>query len=213
MTKKSIFFAILFCSSILVGCAMIGPIMSDVEKPKYQATALTNDIELRSYDPMLVASVQMSGKRKTAISEGFRVLADYIFGNNTLDQNISMTAPVEQQTGQKIAMTAPVQQQQEASNSWIISFVMPKKFSLKTIPKPNNELITLNEVPAQKFITIRFPGTNSDDNIKQNESTLFNYIAQNTINVTGEPKYAFYNPPWTLPFMRRNEIMVQLLDD
>ena len=213
MTKKTIFFAILFCGSILVGCAMIGPIMSDVEKPKYQATALTNDIELRSYDPMLVASVQISGKRKTAISEGFRVLADYIFGNNTLDQNISMTAPVEQQTGQKIAMTAPVQQQQEASNSWIISFVMPKKFSLKTIPKPNNELITLNEVPAQKFITIRFPGANSDDNIKQNESALFNYIAQNTINVTGEPKYAFYNPPWTLPFMRRNEIMVQLLDD
>ena len=213
MTKKTIFFAILFCGSILVGCAMIGPIMSDVEKPKYQATALTNDIELRSYDPMLVASVQISGKRKTAISEGFRVLADYIFGNNTLDQNISMTAPVEQQTGQKIAMTAPVQQQQEASNSWIISFVMPKKFSLKTIPKPNNELITLNEVPAQKFITIRFPGANSDDNIKQNESALFNYIAQNTINVSGEPKYAFYNPPWTLPFMRRNEIMVQLLDD
>tara|TARA_B100000459_G_scaffold126911_1_gene79965 strand:+ start:90 stop:731 length:642 start_codon:yes stop_codon:yes gene_type:complete len=213
MTKKTIFFAILFCGSILVGCAMIGPIMSDVEKPKYQATALTNDIELRSYDPMLVASVQMSGKRKTAISEGFRVLADYIFGNNTLDQNISMTAPVEQQTGQKIAMTAPVQQQQKASNSWIISFVMPNQFSLKTIPKPNNEMITLNEVPAQRFITIRFSGTNSDDNIKQNESALFNYIAQNKINVTGEPKYAFYNPPWTLPFMRRNEIMVQLLDD
>jgi hypothetical protein len=80
MTKKTIFFAILFCGSILVGCAMVGPIMSDVEKPKYQATALTNEIELRSYDPMLVAMVQMSGSRKDAISEGFRVLADYIFG-------------------------------------------------------------------------------------------------------------------------------------
>ncbi len=212
MTKKTIFFAILFCGSILVGCAMVGPIMSDVEKPKYQATALTNDIELRSYDPMLVALVQMSGSRKDAISEGFRVLADYIFGNNTLEQNISMTAPVEQQAGQKISMTAPVQQQQR-SNSWMISFVMPKQFTLKTIPKPNNEMVKINEVPAQRFITIRFSGSNSDDNIRKNESALFNYITQNKINVTGEPKYAFYNPPWTLPFMRRNEIMVQLLDD
>ena len=212
MTKKTIFFAILFCGSILVGCAMVGPIMSDVEKPKYQATALTNEIELRSYDPMLVAMVQMSGSRKDAISEGFRVLADYIFGNNTLEQNISMTAPVEQQAGQKISMTAPVQQQQR-SNSWMIRFVMPKQFTLKTIPKPNNEMVKINEVPAQRFITIRFSGSNSDDNIRKNESALFNYIAQNKINVTGEPKYAFYNPPWTLPFMRRNEIMVQLLDD
>jgi effector-binding domain-containing protein len=212
MTKKTIFFAILFCGSILVGCAMVGPIMSDVEKPKYQATALTNEIELRSYDPMLVAMVQMSGSRKDAISEGFRVLADYIFGNNTLEQNISMTAPVEQQAGQKISMTAPVQQQQR-SNSWMISFVMPKQFTLTTIPKPNNEMVKINEVPAQRFITIRFSGSNSDDNIRKNESALFNYIAQNKINVTGEPKYAFYNPPWTLPFMRRNEIMVQLLDD
>lgn len=212
MTKKTIFFAILFCGSILVGCAMVGPIMSDVEKPKYQATALTNEIELRSYDPMLVAMVQMSGSRKDAISEGFRVLADYIFGNNTLEQNISMTAPVEQQAGQKISMTAPVQQQQR-SNSWMISFVMPKQFTLKTIPKPNNEMVKINEVPAQRFITIRFSGSNSDDNVRKNESALFNYITQNKINVTGEPKYAFYNPPWTLPFMRRNEIMVQLLDD
>lgn len=212
MTKKTIFFAILFCGSILVGCAMVGPIMSDVEKPKYQATALTNEIELRSYDPMLVAMVQMSGSRRDAISEGFRVLADYIFGNNTLEQNISMTAPVEQQAGQKISMTAPVQQQQR-SNSWMISFVMPKQFTLKTIPKPNNEMVKINEVPAQRFITIRFSGSNSDDNIRKNESALFNYITQNKINVTGEPKYAFYNPPWTLPFMRRNEIMVQLLDD
>ena len=212
MTKKTIFFAILFCGSILVGCAMVGPIMSDVEKPKYQATALTNEIELRSYDPMLVAMVQMSGSRKDAISEGFRVLADYIFGNNTLEQNISMTAPVEQQAGQKISMTAPVQQQQR-SNSWMISFVMPKQFTLTTIPKPNNEMVKINEVPAQRFITIRFSGSNSDDNIRKNESVLFNYITQNKINVTGEPKYAFYNPPWTLPFMRRNEIMVQLLDD
>ena len=186
--------------------------MSDVEKPKYQVTSLADSIELRSYDPMIVAAVQVNGKRKEAIREGFRILADYIFGNNTLEQNISMTAPVQQQSGETIAMTAPVQQQKN-SNFWTISFVMPKMYTLKTIPKPNNKEVILNEVPAQKFIAIRFSGTNSDDNIEQHERTLFNFIKQNKIKVMGESKYAFYNPPWTLPFMRRNEIMMQILDD
>ena len=191
---------------------MVGPLMSDVEKPKYQVTSLADSIELRSYDPMIVAAVQVNGKRKEAIGEGFRILADYIFGNNTLEQNISMTAPVQQQSGATIAMTAPVQQQKN-SNFWTISFVMPKMYTLKTIPKPNNKEVILNEVPAQKFIAIRFSGTNSDDNIELHERTLFNFIKQNKIKVMGESKYAFYNPPWTLPFMRRNEIMTQILDD
>ena len=191
---------------------MVGPLMSDVEKPKYQSTSLADSIELRSYDPMIVAAVQVNGKRKEAIGEGFRILADYIFGNNTLEQNISMTAPVQQQSGETIAMTAPVQQQKN-SNFWTISFVMPKMYTLKTIPKPNNKEVILNEVPAQKFIAIRFSGTSSDDNIEQHERTLFNFIEQNKIKVMGESKYAFYNPPWTLPFMRRNEILVQILND
>ena len=212
MTRKKIVFTSLFCGLVLVGCAMVGPLMSDVEKPKYQATSLADSIELRSYDPMIVAAVQVNGKRKEAIGEGFRILADYIFGNNTLEQNISMTAPVQQQSGETIAMTAPVQQQKN-SNFWTISFVMPKMYTLKTIPKPNNKAVILNEVPAQKFIVIRFSGTNSDDNIEQHERTLFNFIEQNKIKVMGESKYAFYNPPWTLPFMRRNEIMMQILDD
>jgi effector-binding domain-containing protein len=212
MTKKKIVFTLLFCGLFLVGCAMVGPLMSDVEKPKYQSTSLADSIELRSYDPMIVAAVQVNGKRKEAIGEGFRILADYIFGNNTLDQNISMTAPVQQQSGETIAMTAPVQQQKN-SNFWTISFVMPKMYTLKTIPKPNNKEVVLNEVPAQNFIAIRFSGTNSDDNIEQHERTLFNFIKQNKIKVVGESKYAFYNPPWTLPFMRRNEILVQILND
>ena len=198
MTRKKTVFTLLFCGLVLVGCAMVGPLMSDVEKPKYQVTSLADSIELRSYDPMIVAAVQVNGKRKEAIGEGFRILADYIFGNNTLEQNISMTAPV---------------QQQKKSNFWTISFVMPKMYTLKTIPKPNNKEVILNEVPAQKFIAIRFSGTNSDDNIVQHERTIFNFIKQNKIKVMGESKYAFYNPPWTLPFMRRNEIMMQILDD
>ena len=90
---------------------------------------------------------------------------------------------------------------------------MPKIYTLKTIPKPNNKAVILNEVPAQKFIVIRFSGTNSDDNIEQHERTLFNFIKQNKIKVVGESKYAIYNPPWPLPFMRRNEILVQIPDD
>ena len=210
MTKKTIFFAILFCGSILVGCAMVGPIMSDVEKPKYQATALTNEIELRSYDPMLVAMVQMSGSRKDAISEGFRVLADYIFGNNTIVQDIAMTAPVQQQIYKKISMTAPVQQQ-AMDTSWEVSFVMPSGYNMVTLPRPNNDSVVIEEIPSEKFVVIIFSGASSNENVEKYERKLMSYVVRNNILVIGTPKYAFYNPPWTLPQMRRNEIMMKIL--
>jgi hypothetical protein len=212
MRRKRLIFALLICGLLGIGCAMVGPIMSNVETPKYEGTVLKDNIELRTYAPMIIASVEIKGNRKDAIGEGFRVLADYIFGNNVLDQNISMTAPVQQQSSKKISMTAPVQQQQN-NNLWEVSFVMPATFTLETIPKPINQDVKLNKIPAEKYITIEFSGTNSNDNIGEHENILFNYIRQKQIKVTGKPKYAFYNPPWTLPVMRRNEIMIQLLDD
>ena len=106
MRRKRLIFALLICGLVGIGCAMVGPIMSNVETPKYEGTVLKDNIELRTYAPMIIASVEIKGNRKDAIGEGFRVLADYIFGNNVLDQSISMTAPVQQQSGKKIAMTA-----------------------------------------------------------------------------------------------------------
>lgn len=196
-------------SLFLVGCSMIGPIMSRVEQPDYQVLSSFDSIEIRQYPPIIIAAVEVQGERKESISSGFRLLADYIFGNNTAQQGIAMTAPVQQQPNQKIAMTAPVQQQ-ASGNLWRVSFIMPSEYSLETLPKPNNKAVQLNQIPTKQFIAIRFSGTNADSTVAKYEKQLMQYVETNQIQTVGAPKYAFYNPPWTLPFLRRNEVMVEV---
>ncbi len=195
---------------LVLGGVLAGPIMSDVERPDYEVVSTPEqNIEIRRYEPMIIAQVTMQGEREEAIGDGFRLLADYIFGNNTVSQEIAMTAPVQQQASEKIAMTAPVQQQAEG-NDWTVSFVMPSDYTMETLPKPNNDRVTLMQVPARRVIAIEFSGTNSDDNIAEHEQQLKATIQANNLQTTGAPTYAFYNPPWTLPPMRRNEVMIEL---
>ena len=194
---------------ILVVGVLAGPVMSNVEKPDYKVVQSEQNIEIRQYKPMIIAEVEIDGKREDAIRDGFRLLADYIFGNNTVQQVISMTAPVQQKENQKIAMTAPVQQQ-SMGKSWRMSFVMPSKYRLDSLPVPNNNRVRLKEILTKKFVVIEFSGTNSNENVTKHENQLMNYIEANQINIIGSPKYAFYNAPWTLPFLRRNEVMIEI---
>ena len=194
---------------ILIVGVLAGPVMSNVEKPDYKIIQSEQNIEIRQYEPMIIAEVEVDGKREDAIRDGFRLLADYIFGNNTVQQVISMTAPVQQKENQKIAMTAPVQQQ-SIGTSWRMSFVMPSKYRLDSLPVPNNNRVRLKEILTTKFVVIEFSGTNSNENVTENENQLMNYIESNRIKINGSPKYAFYNPPWSLPFLRRNEVMIEI---
>lgn len=194
---------------ILIAGLLAGPIISNVEKPDYEVIQSKQNVEIRRYDPMIIAEVEVEGNREEAIRKGFRLLADYIFGNNTTKKNISMTAPVEQKENQKISMTTPVQQQL-TDKSWRISFVMPSKFSMDSLPVPNNNLVQLKEVLEKKFVVIEFSGTNSNANVNEHENQLMSYIEANKIKTIGSPKYAFYDAPWTLPILRRNEVMIEI---
>jgi effector-binding domain-containing protein len=194
---------------LLLAFTMLGPLMSNVEQPIYQVIRSERNIDIRQYAPMIIAEVEVQGKREEAVGSGFRMLADYIFGNNTVQQKISMTATVQQQNGEKISMTAPVQQQSQ-NGAWKVSFVMPSKYLIDTLPKPNDETVALKEVPAKTYAVILFSGLNSNENILLHEKQLMQYVEINQITTVGSPKYAFYNPPWTLPFLRRNEIMFEV---
>ncbi len=194
---------------ILIVGVLAGPVLSDVEKPDYKVIQSEQNIEIRQYEPMIIAEVEVDGKREGAIGDGFRLLADYIFGNNTVQQVISMTAPVQQKENQKIAMTAPVQQQ-STGKSWRMSFVMPSKYSMDSLPVPNNNRVRLKEILTKKFVVIEFSGTNSNENVTEHENQLMNYIEANQIKINGSPNYGFYNPPWSLPFLRRNEVMIEI---
>jgi len=208
MKKKWTMITSIIALILIVG-VLAGPVMSDVEKPDYKVIQSEQNIEIRQYEPMIIAEVEVDGKREDAIGDGFRLLADYIFGNNTVQQVISMTAPVQQKENQKIEMTAPVQQQ-STGKSWRMSFVMPSKYSMDSLPVPNNNRVRLKEILTKKFVVIEFSGTNSNENVIEHENQLMNYIEANQIKINGSPKYAFYNAPWTLPFMRRNEVMIEI---
>ena len=208
MKKKWTMITSIIALILIVG-VLAGPVMSDVEKPDYKVIQSEQNIEIRQYEPMIIAEVEVDGKREDAIGDGFRLLADYIFGNNTVQQVISMTAPVQQKENQNIAMTAPVQQQ-STGKSWRMSFVMPSKYSMDSLPVPNNNRVRLKGILTKKFVVIEFSGTNSNENVTEHENQLMNYIEENQIKINDSPKYAFYNPPWSLPFLRRNEVMIEI---
>jgi hypothetical protein len=207
MKKKYIFGIAL--GVILIAAILSGPIMSNVEQAHYSVVKSDGAIEIRDYPPMIVAETEVPGERKEAIRQGFRIIADYIFGNNVGNNKVAMTAPVMQETNQKIAMTAPVMQQ-GGSDSWKVRFIMPSQYTLDSLPKPNNPAVKLVEISGKRFAVIRFSGLANADALKQREDELKTFIDQSHLVAAGQPTYAFFNPPWTLPFLRRNEVMVEL---
>ena len=184
------------------------------EEPNFTILNQTEYFELRRYHPQIVAETWVTGDQNDAGNKGFKILADYIFGNNTApsgeSSKISMTAPVKMQpqtgTSQKIAMTAPVAMQ-ENEGKWRVSFVMPSQYTMQTLPKPNNPEVSIIEVPTKTYGVIKFSGLARKERVATKTVQLKDWM-QN-LNIVGEPELARYNPPWTLPFMRRNEIMVE----
>ena len=209
MRKKYMYWIIGIAGVTLLAAALWGPIVSNVEQPKYQVAESSGDIEIRDYAPMIVAEVDIPGERGDAIRKGFRIIADYIFGNNTTAQKVPMTAPVTQQDSEKIAMTAPVTQQGDG-NRWRVRFIMPSNYTLETLPKPNSPAIELKEIAAKRYAVIRFSGMAGEDSLKRRTKELNEWVRTKNLTPVSEPVYAFYNPPWTLPFLRRNEVMVEI---
>lgn len=209
MTIKWILLSVLLLT--LFGGALVGPLMSRVEQPDYDVISTRKKVQIRQYAPAIIAEVAVQGERQEAIRAGFRLLADYIFGNNTVQQKIAMTAPVQQEKSLEISMTAPIQQQASA-DTWKVSFVMPSAYRLEMLPRPNNPRVTLKEFPGKRAAVIRFSGGSSSRNLRQHEEALRHDLAEAKLTAVGAPIYAFYNPPWTLPFLRRNEIIIELAD-
>lgn len=169
--------------------------MSRVEQAKYTVITKHGSIEIRQYEPMIVAETEIKGQRQEAISQGFRIIADYIFGNNLTRQNVAMTAPVTQQS---------------QGTSWTVRFVMPSNYTMESLPKPNNNLVKIEQIEAKRFAVIRFSGTPTEDSIKKHTTDLEEFIRTNNLKIRSEPIYAFFNPPWTLPSSRRNEVMMEI---
>ena len=188
-----------------------GAVMA-TEEPAYTVIEQTGNFELRRYDPMIVAETFVPGSMDDASGSGFRLIADYIFGNNTVRNGgsgkISMTAPVTMAAqSEEISMTAPVSMEKSAGK-WRVHFVMPSEYTLDALPRPNNPAVTLREISATNYAVIRFSGLAGENKVAAKTAELMAWLEGRGIEPLGNPELARYNPPWTLPFFRRNEIMI-----
>ena len=185
------------------------------EEPKYTVLEKEPPFEVRAYAPMIVAEVQVDGDLDEASSQGFRLIAAYIFGQNQVGEKIAMTAPVmvedQKQKSAKIAMTVPVGIESNAGK-WTVSFVMPSEYTMESIPKPINSQVQLRQIPTVKKAVIGFTGFYNQQKVAEKTLELEQWMKARNLQGIGAPNFSRYNPPWTLPFMRRNEVMITLRD-
>ena len=183
-----------------------------IEEPEFISIEKKDAFEIREYKSKLIAQVLVTGTFDSASNKGFRLLADFIFGNNKTNEGskkIEMTAPViTREASEKIEMTAPVISE-ETERGWFISFNMPKEYTKETLPVPNNSEVKIIEVPSEKFAVITFSGLVRDKKYVEMLNLLNEEMKKRNLEAKGPPVLARYNPPWTLPFLRRNELMLR----
>jgi len=180
------------------------------EEAKYTVSVKQDDLEVREYEPSIVAEVIVNDSFEDASGAAFRKLFKYISGDNTGRNKIAMTAPVAQKAeSEKIAMTSPVGQR-KAEQGWAVSFMMPASYTMETIPVPDNPAVVLREIPAYRAAAIRYSGRWSEKSYKKHLASLLEWIESENLEVIGEPVWARYNAPFTPWFMRRNEILIPI---
>jgi hypothetical protein len=207
---------LLICPLLL---SLKAPIVMAIEEPSYQVLKQSESFELRQYEFQLIAEVSVQGSLSEASNKGFRLVADYIFGNNQASraasnesEKIAMTAPVVMEAqSSKIAMTAPVVVEKKGASEqqqWILYFVMPKSYRMDSLPKPNNPQVQIKEIKNKKVAVIRFSGWVDEEKLADRTAELQAWMKQEQLIAIGDPQLARYNPPWTLPWWRRNEVFI-----
>lgn len=164
-----------------------------IEEPRYEVVKSLEGVEIRHYEPTIQAVTVLPGSASS--SEGFRRLAGFIFGGNERQQKIAMTAPVQETLG------AP---------SPTMAFTMPAQYSFEQLPAPDDGRVTLQDVPAKTVAVVAFSGWATRAKVERYERELLKSLKANEISTTGSSSLNQYNPPWTLPFLRRNEIMIEV---
>lgn len=183
-----------------------------IDEPVYTVVERRDGYEIREYESYITAEVEVEGDMQTAITDGFRQLAGYIFGGNTSKASIAMTAPVMDTTkvSESIAMTVPVMDTLSNRGKHIITFTMPSKYTLETLPKPNNANIRFKVVEKSKKAVLRYTGYVTETRLQEKKKILTEFLARDGYIVKWEIISAQYNPPLSFPLLRRNEVMVDI---
>ena len=212
--KAPLAFAGLFL--LLPGCSLF----TEVKEPPYSVQSQAAGFELRQYPSYLVAQVSVQADFEEAGNRAFRLLFRYIDGNNRKEAKIAMTAPVNQtseseakaEEGEKIEMTSPVNQTQTGKDTYTVQFVMPESYTMSTLPEPLDDRVILKEEPARLMAVRQYSGSWSRESYEENLAALKESLAEAGLETKGSPLWSRYDPPRTLWFLRRNEIMLEVVE-
>lgn len=184
-------------------------VIRNIEEPKFTLIERKAGYDIREYGPYITAETDVTGDYSDATSKGFRIIADYIFGNNTSRSSIAMTAPVlESKSSEKIAMTVPVIDTEKDEDTRTISFVLPSKYTLETLPMPNNAQVKITQIPPRKVAVLSFTWYPTATRVEKKKEELLSLLTKDGLEVDGDMQVARYNPPLSMPLMLRNEIIV-----
>jgi hypothetical protein len=188
-------FCLLYIILIISGCSSV----SKYETPNYEVVKKEGNIEIRSYPSFLKAEVRLEGEREQVSGKAFSILFSYITGKNTGENKISMTIPVLQEKNNK-------------ANAWDVSFLLPKNFNLLNAPKPKDDRIKLIQTKQAKLVAISFSGFWSEKNMQKHKALLDEFVKKEGLKIKAGEVFAFYNSPYTLPWLRRNEVLYFVME-
>ncbi|MBI1418762.1 MAG: heme-binding protein [Limimaricola sp.] len=199
-------------ATLVAGAGIAGQAAADpgkyngYEAPPYSVERQLDGAEIRAYAPYIVAEVTVRGPSGSALNQGFRMLAGYIFGGNQGQAKVAMTTPVTQTAApEKIDMTVPVTQT-GGDGVWTVTFMMPRQYTLDTLPKPNNDAIRFVQIPAERQVVLGFSGWATAGRVARKTAALDAIVAREGLDVTGPVRTYYYDAPFTLPWKRRNEV-------
>ncbi len=207
----NILYIVLSIIGLLVVWSLVGYFSSRVESADYTVLSSQNGYEVRLYPAHIVAQTTVKGSYTEALTQGFRIVARYIFGGNTKKESISMTSPVIEKSGvsESIAMTSPVMATVEGE-SHTISFGMPRSYTLETLPIPTDSRVQIVTISEKKMAVIRFSWFRTDARVQSKKQELLSALKKDSVTAVGEPQYAGYSAPWTPPWMTRSEVLVEI---
>ena len=203
----------LVAGAVVAGAALIGGafyVLQEraTDEPDFRALKTDGDFQIRDYGAMTVAETVVQGPRKQALSDGFGIIADYIFAKSRAGEKIAMTVPVMQDSGDPMASDPPLFDD-ELEGAWRTRFVMPSGRSADDLPEPP-DAIELVDLAPRKVAVVSFSGRADDAMLAEQEDRLRGWLARHGEKSDAEPEYAFYNSPMIPGRLRRNEVWLAL---
>lgn len=199
---------ILLNTLFLASCSLFG--IQGVKEASYSVLKDSDRIQIRQYQSMVAAQTEVVADYKTASHVAFRRLFDYISGSNKKQQKIAMSAPVLQEAqAEEITMTAPVIQE-KSGQAWLMSFVLPAEYTLANAPIPLDSAVKLKEISSKKTAVLQYSGFLSEQGIAEKTKELEDWLQEHGYKAIAPARSAGFDPPWTLPFFRRNEVHIDI---